>query len=129
MSLVAVKHRSLYRVAVQQIPTSPHVVAGFLPTAGQAWQQLRGRVARIEETGLLGSRSIDQATLQFHALCEGLAALELRGLLPAGAEETNLARRDRRTHRRVRPRSAWSRTVFVLVDETQQESLTGPDAL
>lgn len=84
---LAVEHRSLYRVAVQQIPTSPQVVAGFLPTAGQAWRHLRSRVARIEEIGVLGSRSIDEATLQFHALCEGLAALELRGLLPAGAEE------------------------------------------
>ena len=28
-----------------------------------------------------------QATSAFHALCEGLAALELRGLLPAGREE------------------------------------------
>jgi len=84
---LAVEHRSLYRVAVQQIPTSPQVVAGFLPTAGQAWRHLRGRVARIEEIGVLGSRSIDEATLQFHALCEGLAALELRGLLPTGAEE------------------------------------------
>jgi len=84
---LAVEHRSLYRVAVQQIPTSPQVVAGFLPTAGQAWRHLRRRVARIEEIGVLGSRSIDEATLQFHALCEGLAALELRGLLPTGAEE------------------------------------------
>ena len=32
-------------------------------------------------------RAIDMATTQFHALCEGLAAVELRGLLPAGAEE------------------------------------------
>ena len=83
----SVEHRSLYRVAVQQIPTSPQIVAGFLPTAGQAWRHLRERVARIEEIGVLGSRSIDEATLQFHALCEGLAALELRGLLSTGAEE------------------------------------------
>jgi len=28
-----------------------------------------------------------ETTIAFHALCEGLAALELRGLLPAGHEE------------------------------------------
>lgn len=84
---LAVEHPSLYRIAVQQTPTAPQVVAGFKETAGQAWHHLRERVARIEETGGLGSRSIDDATLQFHALCEGLAALELRGLLPSGNEE------------------------------------------
>ncbi len=84
---LAVEHPSLYRVAVQQVPISPQVFARFEQTSGQAWQHLRGRVARIDEIELLGSRSIDEATLQFHALCEGLAALELRGMLPAGAEE------------------------------------------
>ena len=84
---LAVEHGSLYRVAVQQHPTSPQVFAGFEPTAWQAWRHLKERVARVDEIGVLGSRTVDEATLQFHALCEGLAALELRGLLPAGAEE------------------------------------------
>ncbi|HEX8975850.1 MAG TPA: hypothetical protein VF781_05000, partial [Solirubrobacteraceae bacterium] len=32
-------------------------------------------------------RTVTEETIAFHALCEGLAALELRGLLPAGEEE------------------------------------------
>lgn len=84
---LAVEHPSLYRIAVQQTPTPPQVVAGFEQTAGQAWHNLRARVARLGETGALGSRPVDEATIEFHALCEGLAALELRGLLPTGAQE------------------------------------------
>jgi hypothetical protein len=35
-------------------------------------------VARLEEPQLLGDRTVPEATLEFHALCEGLAAIELR---------------------------------------------------
>ena len=36
-------------------------------------------VARLEPAGLLGEHTVIEATLQFHALCEGLATLERRG--------------------------------------------------
>jgi hypothetical protein len=52
-----------------------------------ALASLRERVARLEADDLLGGRSVPDATRAFHALCEGLAAMELRSLLPSGEEE------------------------------------------
>ena len=43
-------------------------------------------MTRLEESGLLGARTVRDAACEFHALCEGLAAVELRGLMPAGEE-------------------------------------------
>jgi hypothetical protein len=43
-------------------------------------------VTRVKVAGLLGSRSVREAACQFHALCEGLAAVELRGLMTPGQE-------------------------------------------
>jgi hypothetical protein len=40
-----------------------------------------------QAAGLLGNRSVRDAARSFHALCEGLAAMELRSLLPTGDEE------------------------------------------
>jgi hypothetical protein len=45
-----------------------------------------GRIERLEAAGLLGSYPVPEAVSAFHALCEGLAAMELRSLLPAGDE-------------------------------------------
>jgi hypothetical protein len=45
-----------------------------------------GRIGRLEAAGLLGSYPVPEAVWAFHALCEGLAAMELRSLLPAGEE-------------------------------------------
>ena len=48
-------------------------------------------MSRVEAAGLLGSRSVRDAASEFHALCEGLAAIELRGRLASG-EETRIWR-------------------------------------
>jgi AcrR family transcriptional regulator len=61
---------------------------GELQAAGQAsLARLRGLVRRLEAAGRLGSRSVDSAVMEFHALCDGLADNELRGILPRGDEE------------------------------------------
>ena len=39
-------------------------------------------VARLQDSNLLAQRTVREATIQFHALCEGLAALELRATFP-----------------------------------------------
>jgi AcrR family transcriptional regulator len=41
--------------------------------------ELRRRVQRCEDAGLLGGRSADLVTYQFHALCLGLSSNELNG--------------------------------------------------
>jgi hypothetical protein len=37
--------------------------------------------------GLLGGRGVDEAAVEFHAPCEGLAAVELRGILSSVTAE------------------------------------------
>jgi AcrR family transcriptional regulator len=84
----AVEHPSLFRLAFQHRDSTP----------SQRWPDLRAtqqaalgglhqRVARLGPTGRLADQAASEATIEFHALCEGLAALELRGLLPTGNEE------------------------------------------
>ena len=88
---LVLEHPGLYRIAFQR------VVPGF--TAGpelsaareRAWNQLLGKVARLEAAGLLRGISVEEAARAFNAMMEGLANAELRGnvlrLLPEGGEE------------------------------------------
>jgi len=39
---------------------------------------LHERVQRLATAGGLGGRTVEEATTHFHALCEGMAAVELR---------------------------------------------------
>jgi AcrR family transcriptional regulator len=76
-------HPALFELAVQRAMPDPGLASEFRPAAAEAMAGLVRRVERLE----LGDRSPRDATRAFHALCEGLAALELRGFLPAGDEE------------------------------------------
>ena len=80
-------HPSLFALAVQRTTAPPELTSAFRRTAGDALGRLRSRVARVEAAGRLGARTVDRATVEFHALCEGLAAMELRGLLSADTAE------------------------------------------
>jgi AcrR family transcriptional regulator len=77
----AVEHPWLFRIGVQSSAIAPEVSAQFAPAAEAALVHLRARVARA-----LG-REVPAATLQFHALCEGLVAVELGCMLPAEEAE------------------------------------------
>jgi len=83
----AVDHPSLFALAVQRSMTSPRLAAHFDPAASEALGGLTARIARVEAAGLLGGRSVRDAVCEFHALCEGLASVELRGLMPTGREK------------------------------------------
>jgi AcrR family transcriptional regulator len=85
---LATEHPALLRVGLQwgDLPV-PQLATGFRADARLALASLHGRVERLEAAGALGGRSVPDATREFHALCEGLAAMELRGLLPDGEEE------------------------------------------
>jgi AcrR family transcriptional regulator len=79
----AVEHPSLFRVGVQRTLEGPGFAKIDVPVAQEAWLGLEQLVVRVD----LGGRSVLEATRSFHALCEGLAAIELRGFLtPASAE-------------------------------------------
>jgi hypothetical protein len=84
----AVEHPSLFRLAFQHRNATPSQMwPNLRPTQQAALAGLRQRIARLGDAGGLEDRPVSEATIAFHALCEGLAALELRGLLPAAEEE------------------------------------------
>jgi AcrR family transcriptional regulator len=84
---LATEHSALFRIGVQwgDLP-DPELATGFRAHAQEALASLRARVARLEGAGGLGGRSVPDATREYHALCEGLAVMELRGLFPDGEE-------------------------------------------
>lgn len=82
-------HPALFRLAVQQTLAPSELTRQARPTANAAFDQLKARVARLDHADLLGGRTVPAATAEFHALCEGLAAIELRGMLASqDAEQT-----------------------------------------
>lgn len=83
----AIDHPVLFQIGVQRSLPQPDLAAAFRDAAQEALEGLRGLVARLDSAGLLGGRSVHDAVCAFHALCEGLAALELRSSLITGNEE------------------------------------------
>lgn len=83
----ATEHPTLFRISIQRALPDPTLFAGYVEAAREALAVLHGRIVRLEEAGRLGDRSVSDAAAEFHALCEGLAAMELRGMLRAGQEE------------------------------------------
>lgn len=82
-----VTHPSLFRVGIQMPMPDIEPSGQFRDEGAAAWAGLGSLVARLENDGGLGGRTTEEASLQFHALCEGLAMLELRGLLPDSQQE------------------------------------------
>jgi AcrR family transcriptional regulator len=83
----AVGHPSLFKIAVQRSIGSPGLSKEFAAAASAAFLGLLAHVARLETAGELGRRTVRDAATEFHALCEGLAALELRSQLTTGDNE------------------------------------------
>ena len=82
----AVEHPSLYRIGIQQEVGDPALAAGYRDAAWQALEVLDARVERLAAAGQLTIAPRD-ARRAFHAMCEGLAAMELRGFMPPGEQE------------------------------------------
>ena len=70
------EHPSLFALGIRQIPVSETVAA----VAWESLDVLKAKVQRLADAGRLNGRTVDGATLQFHALCEGMAAVERRGM-------------------------------------------------
>jgi AcrR family transcriptional regulator len=79
-------HPSLFRIGVQQTMGSPELARDFANAAAEAFAGLEARVTRVKMAGQLAGRSVRDAACEFHALCEGLAAVELRGQMASGEE-------------------------------------------
>jgi AcrR family transcriptional regulator len=81
----AIGHPSLFTIGVQ-LPL-PQMRREFGRAPAEAFAGLEARVRRLKEAGLLGRQTVGDAALEFHALCEGLAAVELRSQMTPGDEE------------------------------------------
>jgi AcrR family transcriptional regulator len=78
----ALDHPALLRIGLQCEGMSPELFCQFKDASDQTLAVLRGRFERLADAGQLGTHSIEQALCAFDALCQGLAALELRGRMP-----------------------------------------------
>src|SRR5947209_2250330 len=67
----ALEHPALFSIGIQRTLTS-EVWPQFRSAASDALALLSRRVARLQEKNLLAGRTVAEATIQFHALCEGL---------------------------------------------------------
>ncbi len=82
----ATEHPSLFALGVQrQVPSGAWPDVSI--AADAALDSLRALIARLEESGVLGGRTVPEATFEFHALCEGLAAVEMRRVTPLSDSE------------------------------------------
>jgi AcrR family transcriptional regulator len=82
----ALTHPILFRVGVQRTGVAADPEAPFLEARMKALSELEARLRRLEEAGMLGKRPVRRSAFAFHAMCEGLAEMELRGGLPPGRE-------------------------------------------
>lgn len=83
----ALGHPALFRISILQTDVPAEIARGFHCAQEQALGRLHARSERLKPGGGLGSRSAPQAALEFHALCEGLVALEVRCILPSSEAE------------------------------------------
>lgn len=79
----AIEHPSLFRIAFDAHRSPLRTTPAFRAAANDALAVLKIRIRWLDDAGLLGGYTIDEATLHFHAMCEGLAGLELRGTFPS----------------------------------------------
>ncbi len=88
-----VDHPALFRIGFRGF-VPPELFAQFVEANRDALAGLMAKVERLDEANLLGDRPVDEATFAFHALCEGLAELELRGSVPLSKDEFERRWRD-----------------------------------
>jgi AcrR family transcriptional regulator len=85
------EHPSLFRIAFQRIVPGLRAGPELTEARRRTLARLEARIQPVAHAGLLGGTSIPDATVQFNAMCEGLANAELRDgtlrILPEGDEE------------------------------------------
>jgi AcrR family transcriptional regulator len=75
-------HPALYRLTFDRLMTGTDDDRRVNQAASSALEHLRMRVQRAADAGLLDNRNVEEVIIQFHALSEGIATIELRGMLP-----------------------------------------------
>ena len=81
-------HPVLFRIGVQRVEVPPAAAREVADAADRALAALRERLSRLQAAGRLGDRTLETASWEFHALCEGLAIVEARcGIGSEAAEQ------------------------------------------
>lgn len=107
----ALEHPALFHIAFQRAEVGPELAERFRPTRLQALAgliELVGRAMGVEG-GLADRGVVVETAAQFHAMCEGLALLELRGSLPPDRSE-----------------QVWRHGIAALVAGTRMHAASGP---
>jgi len=78
--------RQARALGVQQTVAPPELTGQARPAAAAAMAGLNARIERLAAAGLLGGCTVATVACEFHAVCEGLAAIELRGHIHDGDE-------------------------------------------
>ena len=81
----AIGHPSLFKIGLRL--ALPQLSNENRAVMSESFAGLLARVTCVKDAGLLGERTVPLTATEFRALCEGLAAVELRGLMPLGQEE------------------------------------------
>jgi AcrR family transcriptional regulator len=74
-------HPALFLISILQTGVPAEISREFRSAQEHALSRLKDRIGRLKDSGRLGPRSESDAVLEFHALCEGLAAMESRNIL------------------------------------------------
>jgi AcrR family transcriptional regulator len=87
---MAISNPAAYRITFLRVVPELDLGPATLAAAEYSLSLLHERFERLAGTGMLDGRSVLDATRHFHALCEGLATIELRNptLLGSDAEQT-----------------------------------------
>jgi AcrR family transcriptional regulator len=83
----ALGHPALFSIGLVQADVPAELAREFRSVQEQALGRLHARIGRLKDIGRLGRRSEPEAALAFHALCEGLAAMEARCIVRSGEAE------------------------------------------
>jgi AcrR family transcriptional regulator len=83
----ALEHPSLYGLVFLRVVPELRLGPGFDEVASGAFGRLQSHLERLERDGRLGSTSAIDAAQSVHALTEGLASMELRGMLGGDGAE------------------------------------------
>lgn len=85
------EHTVLFRIAFQRLVPDLRVSDELLDARRRSMLRFRERLQRLQDRGLLGDKTIQQATFEYNAMCQGLANIELGGNIvrafPEGGED------------------------------------------
>ncbi len=78
----ALEHPNLFRLVFERAVSDARRSPEDYAVALEALKRLQSRVARCAEAGLIAGESVGVVTSAFHALCQGLASMEITNRLP-----------------------------------------------